>query len=144
MSSDLIKFARVVVTTANLLFLAVGPVYAADYQSMTTEELSDIRGSLYNASQEERDAFHAEWSKRLDSMSADERAQFAASGPGRGKGLQDGSGAGRQGGTGEGLGNGNGNRGGKGAGKGGGRGNGGGQGGQGGNGGGKGGGKGRK
>ncbi|WP_163335769.1 hypothetical protein [Desulfopila sp. IMCC35008] len=141
MSCDFIKFTRVVVTTATVVFLTVGQGYSADYQSMTTEELSDIRGSLYNASQDERDAFHAEWNKRLDSMSAEERAQFAASGPGRGKGLQDGSGAGRQGGAGEGLGKGNGNRGGDGTGNGGGRGNGGGQGG---NGGGKGGGKGRK
>jgi hypothetical protein len=110
-----------------LLTISYGlPAQAADYQSMTTEELSQIRGSLYNASQEERDAFHEEWNNRLANMDATERDHYTSSAPGRGNGLRDGSGAGRQGGSGQGLGNGNGGsgggagngRGGKGGGKG--------------------------
>ena len=108
-----------------LLFFTIqpNPGYATDYQSMTTEELSHIRGTLSDASQAERDAFRAEWLKRVDQMTPEERTRYTGPGGGRGTGPRDGSGVGFHGsddprnGQGQGAGkgsgnNGNGNRGG--------------------------------
>lgn len=92
-----------------LLGFLAGIATAADYQSMTNEELSVIRNTLQNATQEERDAFHSEWSGRLEQMSPEEMASYSSAGPGKGNGLQDGSGDGEGSGNGSGGGNGNGN-----------------------------------
>ena len=89
------------------------PGQAADYQSMTTEELSQLRGTLTDAPQEERDAFRAEWLKPVDRMAPEERARYTGPGGGRGTGPRDGSGAGYHGNSGpkngQGLGKGRGN-----------------------------------
>ena len=100
---------------AVFMFLAFMPfnVNAQDYQSMSTEELSNLRGTMYRVSQEEKDAFRAEWTKRLQAMSAEEKQKYLGPGQGRGKGnrlgvgLGDGSGRGK-GGSGYGTGGGNG------------------------------------
>ena len=98
----LILFGTILMTAIFTL-----PAQSADYQSMTTEELSQIRGTLYNASQDEHNAFQEEWSKRLESMDSSERTKYSSSAPGNGKGLRDGSEAGRQtGGDGQGVGSG--------------------------------------
>lgn len=87
-----------------VLFLS-GICVAADYQSMTTEELSNLRGTMYNTHQEERDAFRAEWMNRINQMTDEEKAQFLgpAGGKGQGKrnagGLGDGKGRGKGGGN---------------------------------------------
>ena len=89
--------------TLMLLFLpAVG--LCTSYESMTTEELSRLRGTMYNATQEEREDFRAEWRKRIDQMSSEEKQKYLGAGGGRGKGnrsgdgLGDGTGKGRGGG----------------------------------------------
>ena len=102
-----------------LLFLP-SDALCTDYQKMTTKELSELRGTMYNASQEDRDAFRAEWTKRLEQMTSEEKEQFLGAGGGRGKGsrmgngLGDGSGKGKGGGSGRmnnnGVGQGNGQR----------------------------------
>lgn len=49
---------------------------ATDYSKYSTEELSKMRGTLRNATQEEREAFRAEWQKRMQEMSPEERARY--------------------------------------------------------------------
>ena len=90
---------------ATLLLLSLPAIgVCADYQAMTTKDLSELRGTMYNASQEEREAFRAEWRKRIDLMTSEEKQQYLGPGGGRGKGnrsgdgLGDGSGRGRGGG----------------------------------------------
>ena len=94
--------------TCSVLFLMLLPGISAgaDFQSMTTEELSKLRGTMYNAPQEQRDAFRAEWAKRINQMTPEEKQQYLGSGSGRGQGnrsatgLGDGQGRGRGGGAG--------------------------------------------
>ena len=47
------------------LGVLAGNAFAEDYSRYSTEELANMRGTLQDASQEERDAFRAEWQKRL-------------------------------------------------------------------------------
>ncbi len=109
---------------------------AADYGSMTTEELSRLRGTLQTATQEERDAFRSEWLERVESMTVAERQAYGSVGNGSGNGRGNAAGPGNASGSGtadcdgtaKGPGNGDGSGGasggGKGNGPGGGRGNG--------------------
>jgi len=53
-----------------------GNAFAEDYSQYTTEELANMRGTLQDASQEERDAFRAEWQKRLQDMTPEERQEY--------------------------------------------------------------------
>jgi hypothetical protein len=75
------------------LLMVAGAAWAVDYTSMSTEDLSRMRGTLNNASQPEWDAFHAEWQKRLGQMTPEQRQQYI--GPGRGRGMAMGRGMGR-------------------------------------------------
>ena len=77
---------------------------AADYESMSTQELSQLRGTMSNKSQEERDAFRTVWQQRINQMSEEEKANYSGSGSGRGQGNRSGTGLGD--GTGRGRGNG--------------------------------------
>lgn len=77
---------------------------AADYESMSTRELSQLRGTMYNKSDEERDAFRSVWQQRINRMSEEEKAKYLGSGSGRGQGNRSGTGLGD--GTGRGRGNG--------------------------------------
>lgn len=91
----------------SIVFLLVLPVSAlcTDYKSMTTQQLSELRGTMYNASQEQRDLFRDEWRKRINEMTPEEKQQFLGAGGGRGKGnrssdgLGDGKGRGKGGGA---------------------------------------------
>jgi hypothetical protein len=58
------------------LSLMATPVLAADYSSMTTEELSSLRGTMRNATQEEHSAFQQEWQSRMQQMTPDERQKY--------------------------------------------------------------------
>jgi hypothetical protein len=59
------------------LSLIVTPVWAAtDYTSMPTEELSKLRGTMQNSTQEEHTAFQQEWQSRVQQMMPDERQQY--------------------------------------------------------------------
>ena len=111
--------------------------WAVDYSAMSTEELSNLRGSMQTATPAERDAFHAEWTSRVEQMTPAERQEHMGPGKGihrtddsgemgtgRGNGPGDGSGSGGMGsgnGPGDGsggggMGSGNGNGGGHGGG----------------------------
>jgi len=59
---------------AALLFAV--SAFGADYSAYSTEELSKMRGTLYNASTEEREAFRTEWQKRLQEMTPDQRRSY--------------------------------------------------------------------
>ena len=110
------KYRRIkALIAATLLILSLPAIgVSADYQAMTTKELSELRGTMYNAPQEERDAFRAEWRRRIDQMTAEEKQKYLGPGGGRGKGsrsgdgLGDGSGRGKGGGGGGANANGNG------------------------------------
>ena len=94
-----------------LAAMVATPAWAGtDYSSMTTEELSQMRGTLRNATQEERDAFRAVWQERVRNMSTEEMQRYigpaasraaAANGTmrqgmgGQGRGMHAGGGAGQ-------------------------------------------------
>jgi hypothetical protein len=61
-----------------VLALAIlsGNAFAEDYSHYTTEELANMRGILQDASQEERDAFKAEWLRRLQNMTSKEKQKY--------------------------------------------------------------------
>ena len=50
--------------------------FAVDYSQYTTEELANMRGTMQDASAEERDTFRAEWQKRLQHMTREERQKY--------------------------------------------------------------------
>ncbi len=92
-----------------LLAALCPPAWAAtDYSSMTTEELSKLRGTMRNASQEERNAFREEWQKRMHEMTQEERDRYLGRpAPASSEGTGMGQGRGRgQGGGGQGMGRG--------------------------------------
>ncbi len=66
---------RWVGTTAVVLMMAA-PLWAADYSNYSTEELANMRGTLSTATEQERNAFRAEWQKRMKSMTAEERLKY--------------------------------------------------------------------
>ena len=88
------------------LFLALLPGIGvgADYSSMSTEELSKLRGTMYNATQEDRDAFRTEWTERINQMTPEDKERYLGSAGGVGQGNRAGSGLGD--GTGRGKGGG--------------------------------------
>jgi len=49
---------------------------AVDYSQYSTEELYKMRGTMRNATEEEREAFRTEWQKRMREMSPEERMQY--------------------------------------------------------------------
>ncbi len=49
---------------------------AADYSGKSLEELADIRGTLREASVQDRNDFRQEWQKRLSAMTPEERVQY--------------------------------------------------------------------
>ena len=63
---------------------------AADYSSMSTEELMDMRSQSRDMSTEDRDSYRSEMRSRVQSMSDDERSSFQQS---RGQGSGGGSGS---------------------------------------------------
>lgn len=60
------------------LMLASVPVWGADYGNHTNEEMAAMRGTMRNASSEERAAFSAEWQKRVQSMSVEDRQKYSS------------------------------------------------------------------
>ncbi len=67
---------------------------AADYSSMSTEELMDMRSQSRDMSTEDRDSYRTEMRSRAQSMSDDERSSFQQS---RGQGSGGGGGGGSYG-----------------------------------------------
>lgn len=56
--------------------ILTGNAFAADYSQYTTEELANMRGTLQDASPDDRDAFRAEWQKRLQNMTSEEKQKY--------------------------------------------------------------------
>jgi hypothetical protein len=95
---------------AGLILLAFFSVssyaWATDYSTMSTTELSTLRGTMQSASQADRDAFHAEWMSRVEQMTPAERQQYMGHGKGMGMGSGSGMGSGMDGTSGSGMGSG--------------------------------------
>lgn len=98
---------------SGLTFLALcfisSYAWAVDYTSMSTAELSKIRGTMQTASQADRDAFHAEWTSRVDQMTTSEKQEYMGAGQGMGNGTGQHAGPGDGSGPGNGTATGNGN-----------------------------------
>ena len=75
MKNRLLKTVLIIVTVG---FVGTA-LLAADYSSMTINELVAIRGTLVNTTMEERLAFQDEWQKRLQVMTLEERQKYAGS-----------------------------------------------------------------
>ncbi len=94
------------VITAAIILMAAPPLWAAtDYSNMSNQELSDMRGSMRQASEQERNAFRTEWQQRAQTMSSEERQQYtgrpanaSADGSNAGQGMGQGRGGGGGGG----------------------------------------------
>ncbi|WP_028989901.1 DUF1104 domain-containing protein [Thermithiobacillus tepidarius DSM 3134] len=56
--------------------LALSTAWAADYRSMSTEELANMRGQVQTLPQTERNAFQQEWQNRVRSMSQEEQRRY--------------------------------------------------------------------
>ena len=101
---------------AGLILLAFFSVssyaWATDYSTVSTEELSKLRGTMQSASQADRDALHTEWMSRVQKMTPAERQKYMGQGKGMGSGS--GMGGGMGGNSGGGMGGGMGRGGGKG------------------------------
>ena len=50
--------------------------FAADYSGYSNEELSKMRGTLQNATEQERQQFRSEWQSRLQNMTQEERQLY--------------------------------------------------------------------
>lgn len=96
----MLRSIKPIVIAAFILLLS-SLAAAADYQSLSTEELSQLRGTMFDKPQADRDAFREEWQKRIELMTDEEKNKYLSSGSGRGAGnrsgtgLGDGSGRGR-------------------------------------------------
>ncbi|MEF3169238.1 MAG: hypothetical protein K6360_07945 [Deltaproteobacteria bacterium] len=67
---------------------------AADYSGYSNEELAAMRGTMQNATEEERNAFRCEWQNRMQDMTPEEMAQYTGKGQG-GKGNRSPQGSGQ-------------------------------------------------
>jgi len=90
---------------AIIAFIGLGVInvaVAADYSSMTTEELTDMRSQARDMSVDDRDSYRSEMQSRVQSMSDDERSSFqqmSGQGSGGGSGSQNRYGQGSGGGS---------------------------------------------
>ena len=90
-----------IVTLVLAVAISASIVFAADYSKYTTDELNSMRGTMQNVTQEERNAFRAEWQNRIQNMTQEERQKYmgrpenAPQGAGYGKGMGKGMGMGQ-------------------------------------------------
>ena len=86
----LMKSMTKISMVALLISFTASPALAADFSTMSTEDMAARRGTMQQATQEERAAFRQEWQSRVvRQMSAEELQQY--NGPPSGA-AQDGSG----------------------------------------------------
>jgi hypothetical protein len=64
------------VALASAVLLTAGSILAADYSQYSTEELSKMRGTMQNVSEQERETFRMEWQKRIQNMTQEEREKY--------------------------------------------------------------------
>jgi hypothetical protein len=68
---------RILISTiAAAVILTAGNIMAADFSQHSTEDLSRMRGTMQNVTQQERDAFRTEWQKRIQNTSQEERQKY--------------------------------------------------------------------
>jgi len=60
-----------------VMLAAAAPASAADYSRYSNDELARMRGSMQNATTEERNAYRTEWQQRVAAMRPEERSAFA-------------------------------------------------------------------
>lgn len=83
-----------------VLMIGITPAWGVDFSTYTNEELASMRGTMRNATSEERTAFRGEWQERLQAMTPEERQQYSgrpANAPADGSGSGQGRGMGRGG-----------------------------------------------
>ncbi|WP_141674210.1 hypothetical protein [Dissulfuribacter thermophilus] len=68
------------------LMIATGVYAASDYSNYSIDELANMRGTLKNATQEERNAFRAAWQEKIRALSPEERQAYTRGGQGSGPG----------------------------------------------------------
>ncbi len=61
----------------------------------STLELSEMRGTLQAATEQERQSFRQEWQNRVGEMTSEERQQYMGSGNKKGQGKESGKGGGQ-------------------------------------------------
>ncbi|SHO52802.1 hypothetical protein [Desulfopila aestuarii] len=81
---------KIIGFTILTLFILNSNIWAADYSTMSMQELSELRGTMQNASQADRKAFQSEWLSRVKQMTPAERENYM--GPGKEMGDTDRSG----------------------------------------------------
>ncbi len=64
------------VLAAGALFIAI-PALAADYSSYSLQELSQMRGTMMDKSQEEREAFRNAWMEKMRNATPEERSLYS-------------------------------------------------------------------
>lgn len=112
-------FLRISTILAGSLLCATMAWAVTDYSAMTNEELAAKRGTMQQATMEERNTFQNEWQKRVQQMSPEEKQKAMGqpenaprdgsgqkNGQGRGMGSRSGSGTGGGMGSGSGMGRG--------------------------------------
>jgi hypothetical protein len=63
-------------TMAVAMMFTANNVFASDYSHYSTEELSKMRGTMQNATAEERESFRTEWQERTRNMTQQERQEY--------------------------------------------------------------------
>ena len=72
----MLKKTRVIGLAVMLVGFTCTQGIAADYTGMATDELAGMRGTLQEATSEERSVFQQEWQKRMQEMTPEERQQY--------------------------------------------------------------------
>jgi hypothetical protein len=76
---------------AGALLFTASALFAADYSTMSTEELASMRGKMQSATVQERSAFQNEWQKRIQTMTPEDRQKYLGKPQGAGQGVAPGS-----------------------------------------------------
>ncbi|MBF0464732.1 MAG: DUF1104 domain-containing protein [Nitrospirae bacterium] len=86
---------RTMIVIILALTLLAGVAYATDFSKYTTDELLGLRGTMWNATIEERTALHTELSKRVPEMTEEQKKEFSSRPALAGRGMGRGGGIGR-------------------------------------------------
>ena len=98
MKTKQLKIASLIL---GLTLLSVPAWAASDFSKYTTEEMHEMRGTMQNATEKERNAFQHEWQRRMREMPVEDRSKYSGKGrkeqadwssPGKGQGQGKGQG----------------------------------------------------
>ncbi len=82
------KTLKTIIATGAIIF-ATSAFAVTDYSKYSLQELAQMRGTMMQKSQEERDAFRAAWQEKMRNATPEERQTYMR---GRGRGNCNGSG----------------------------------------------------